>query len=121
MKKLLIGVILGSVMLMSCQKEKAVESVFVYECVDTISYAGLIVPEIIDMSCNVSGCHDNTNKGDITLKDYTSVSDNADLIYNVISHAPGATQMPIGLGAKKLSDSLIAQFKCWIDQGKLDN
>lgn len=118
MKKLLLPTIILGIVSMSCQKQKALESVFTYDCTDTISYNQFIAVEIINKSCNLSGCHAD-GAGGKTWTGYQEVSDNADLIYSVISHEPGAKQMP--LGGDKLSDSLIAQFKCWIDQGKLDN
>ena len=118
MKKILLGAAVCFMILLSCKKEKAAETAFVYECTSTISYANFIAKDIINKSCNTSGCHAD-NAGGKTWSGHTEVSENADLIYSVISHEPGAKQMPFG-GAK-LSDSLIAQFKCWIDQGKLNN
>lgn len=118
MRKLLLSAILLGIILISCQKQKALESSFTYDCVDTISYGQFIAVEIINKSCNLSGCHAD-GAGGKTWTGHQEVSDNANLIYSVISHEPGAKQMPFG--GEKLSDSLIAQFKCWIDQGKLDN
>lgn len=118
-KKIVLSAVITTAILVSCKKLKAPEPVVVESnCSDTVSYNNFIAQEIINLSCNTSGCHAD-GAGGYNWDNHQIVADNADLIYEVISHAPGAKAMP--LGGPKLSDSLIAQFECWIEQGKLDN
>lgn len=121
MIKLKIIFIGATLLLVSCLKDKTIEPfVATGPCVDTVSYANEIVPQIINFSCNVAGCHNSSaNAGGYILENHSQVSANADIVFNVLKHNAGFTPMP--LGATKLSDSLIQKFDCWIQQGKLDN
>ncbi|HIP37249.1 MAG TPA: hypothetical protein EYG85_10390 [Crocinitomix sp.] len=105
----------------SCLKHKTAKvNSFDSTCVDTISFNNEIMPEILTPSCNTSGCHNSTSvAGGYDLSNYTNNSSNADIILNSIQQVNGFVPMP--LGAPKLDDSLINKFKCWIEQGKLNN
>ncbi len=85
----------------------------------TVSYKDVIEAQIINPSCNTAGCHNSSAAGGYSFTNFDAVADNADLINSAINHEGSFTPMPIG--ADKLSDTLLTQFKCWIDQGKLNN
>lgn len=119
MKYRLIILLAISFLIVNCTKMKAEEVDVVIQCEDNVSFAQTIDAKILTPSCNTSGCHNADASGGFNFTTYGAVSANADLIYDVISHAPGAKAMP--LGSEKLSDSLISHFRCWIDQGKQDN
>lgn len=110
----------------NCTKEKAEEIVEepvvlvdTTACADSISYAQEVKAMILTPNCNTSGCHNASSAGGFNLLNHQTVAANAALIYSVISHEPGSKFMP--LGGDKLSEELIEKFKCWMDQGKLDN
>lgn len=106
--------------MISCTKNKAIELDLLekYPCVDLISYAQVIEP-MINQSCNVSGCHNSTASAGYEFTSYDVVSNNATIINKVISRESGVTPMPYG--QDQLPDSLIAKFRCWIEQGTLNN
>lgn len=85
----------------------------------TVSYKDVVESQIINLSCNVSGCHDANAAGGYSFTTYSLVADNADIISAVINHESGVAAMPFG--SNKLADSLLTKFDCWIDQGKLNN
>lgn len=86
---------------------------------DTISYSQEIVPQIIDVSCNVAGCHDATAKGGVELTSHTLVSSDTDPLYRTMSHEDGWKPMPPN--QNRIADSLLQKFYCWIQLGRLDN
>jgi hypothetical protein len=121
MKKIVVILLAIGFITVNCTKNKAEEIKAASElpCGDSVSYQSIIETQIINPSCNTTGCHNSSSAGGYSFTNYQLVADNADLIYSVISHEAGFTGMP--LSSAKLTDSLIIQFKCWIDQGKLDN
>lgn len=121
MKNILYSLLVIALIAIGCTKNKAeeIKEMVVDPCADTVSYAQFINAKILSPNCNTSGCHSASAAGGYNFTTYDAVESNAALIYNVISHAPGAKPMP--LGGQKLSDSLITKFKCWMDQGKLNN
>lgn len=114
----LITLISAIIMLNSCTKDKvtvALDS----NCMDTISFAHQIKP-MIDQNCSTSGCHDaNSQASGYNFTTHASVAANATKILQTISGGSGVVAMP--LGADMLPDSLIQQFNCWSNQGKLNN
>lgn len=113
---LLVALTLGTTA--SCNKDK-VPTLTSADCPDTIFYGAIIEP-MIQQSCATSGCHSASSAaGGYNLVGHTNVSANANEILNVIRHEGSGTPMP--LGQPKLNDTIIQQFKCWIDQGKLNN
>jgi hypothetical protein len=71
-------------------------------------------------NCSTSGCHNVAGPGKPALTNHSEISANASLINTVINKNPGDVDfMP--LGGQKLADSLLQQFKCWIDQGLQNN
>lgn len=105
--------------LASCLKEKAEEPSLV-DCTEVISYSNQIAPNIIDMSCNTTGCHDsNGSAAGYDLSNYDNVKANADIILKTIKYKSGVSPMPSG--SPQLNDSLLIQFECWINQGSLEN
>lgn len=89
-------------------------------CADTVFFQDEILGEILNVSCNTTGCHDaGTGSAGYTLENYSQVAANADLFLSVMRHDAGVLPMP--LGSAKLADSLIQKLDCWIQQGKLDN
>lgn len=103
----------------SCQKSETTPFVPEDCGTDTISYNQEIVPEILDASCNVSGCHDATGKAGYELTNHSLVSSDTDPLYRVMAHEDGYKPMPPS--SDRLPDSLLQKFYCWIQQGRLDN
>lgn len=116
--KRLIALISAVLLLGSCTKDKvtvALDS----NCMDTISFAQQIKP-MIDQNCSTSGCHDaNSQASGYNFTTHAAVAANASKILQTISGGSGVVAMP--LGADMLPDSLIQQFNCWSNQGKLNN
>lgn len=100
--------ILCSFVLFGCKKDKAPE---VINCDQDISFANQIQP-MMDTYC--VSCHQSQAP---ILTNHSDVSANATAILNSIK---GNTQL-MPLNGPKLNDSLIEQFNCWIQQGKLNN
>lgn len=117
MKKYLLLVVLGGVLVfLSCKKDKALTSQT--ECSNEVSFATDVKP-IIELNCSTSGCHDASGAGGYNLSTYTGISINADAVYQAMNHDSGFQPMP--LGGNKLPDSTIQNIYCWIQQGKKDN
>jgi len=108
--------------LYACKKDKAVEFVAVSTpniyCTDTISFIGQIKPLFIQ-SCATMGCHNAMmGAGGYILENYNQISTNATIALKTMQHN-GASPMP--KAQPQLPDSIIQQFECWINQGKLNN
>lgn len=114
MRIIILGIVVLSIFVLSCKKEKAPEVI----CFEEISFAQEIQP-LIEMNCTVSGCHDVTEVGGYNFTTYESVSEHADVILAAINHDSGVAPMP--LGEPKLADSLIVKFICWKNSGKPNN
>lgn len=99
---------------LSCTKEKVPVATIDPNCVDTISFSAQIAPMI---STNCVSCHGTGNGTGYTLTNHTNISSNATAILNTLKGTPQL--MP--QGGPALSDSLIQQFTCWINQGTLNN
>lgn len=106
----------------SCTKDKAPEITVVdpnnfitAECPDTIKFSAQILPTI---SNYCFGCHASGNTSIPEIKDYATISSNASKMLERMK-ATGSALMP--QGGPALNDSLIKQFQCWINQGKLNN
>jgi hypothetical protein len=111
--------IFSSVLFLSCTKDETPEPFVPAPCGDTISYNQEIVPQIINQSCNVMGCHDATASGGKELTSHALVSLNTDPLYRAMAHQEGYIPMP--LEGEMIADSLLQKFYCWIQQGRLDN
>lgn len=106
--------------LFSCLKDKTIAPVAVAPCADTVSFSTVILSQIINTSCNTSGCHSQAAAAaGYTLVNHDQVATHAARILRTLRHDNSVTAMPIG--ADKLPDSLIQAFDCWIQQGKLNN
>ncbi len=102
----------------SCNKDKTPLPV-ASDCPDTIFFSAVVEP-MIQQNCSTSGCHSASSAaGGYNLVGHGNVSANASIILDVIKHEGPVAPMP--LGQPKLNDTIIQQFKCWIDQGKLNN
>ena len=109
---------LSVVSVSSCDKDKTALPI-PKVCPDTISFAGIVEP-MIQANCSTSGCHDAvTAAAGYNLEGHGNISTNASAILNVIRHIPTVVAMPYG--QPKLNDSIIEQFNCWLEQGKLNN
>lgn len=110
-----------TIILVSCSKTKTVEEPFAPSAcgIDTISYGAEVVPEIIDLSCNVAGCHDVSAEGGLELTSHALVSANTHALYTSMSHGDGFEPMPVD--QPRIADSLLQKFYCWIQQGRLNN
>lgn len=108
------------VVLMSCRKDKVeVEPIDPEQCTETISYTNDIQP-VLDVNCSTSGCHNaNSGSAGYVFETHAQVAEHADIILSVIRHESGFSPMP--QGGQKLNDTIIENFECWVDQGKLFN
>ncbi len=120
MKKALF--IVGSIFILSsCLKDKTTEYTqpSPTTCSDTVYFQAEIMGEIMNVSCNTTGCHDaGTGSGGYVLENYTQVSESATVLAGVMNYTAG---LPMPQGSPKLTDSLLQKFDCWIEQGKLNN
>lgn len=105
-----------SILNFSCTKEKVPVTPIDPNCTDTISFSGQIAPMI---SNNCVSCHDSGNSTGYTLTNHTNISANATAMLNAMQASGGMQLMPEGGPA--LHDTLIQQFSCWVNQGKLNN
>jgi hypothetical protein len=71
------------------------------------------------MQNNCIGCHDSGNSTGYTITNHTNISSNAAAILNAMKATNGFQLMP--QGGPALHDTLVQQFSCWINQGKLNN
>jgi len=78
------------------------------ECIDTISFNAQIMPMIYQ---NCVSCHKD-------LSDFRAIASDAKHIIKALK-GQGASPMP--KDAPPLHDTLIQQFQCWLNQGKLNN
>lgn len=112
--KYLFVLIISSLVLVSCTKEKTPSP----ECPTEISFMNDVQP-IMQTNCSTSGCHDASGSGGYVLLDYSQISANVDIIIDVMNQVNGVSPMPFG--GSKLPDSTIAIISCWKAQGTLDN
>lgn len=118
MKKIVIVFTLALVT--SCAKDKIKEVEVIppfltAECPDTVQFNADVMPIITEWCI---ACHGEGGSYSPVLKDYASISQNADKILKSIK-ADGLPLMPDGGPA--LDDTLIQKISCWIQQGKLNN
>lgn len=99
---------------LSCKKDKVPASTFDPNCPDTISFSTQILPM---MQNNCISCHDVGNGTGYVITNHTNISSNATAILNTLNGTPQL--MP--QGGPALHDTLIQQFTCWVNQGKLNN
>jgi hypothetical protein len=114
-----IAALLVVISMQSCTKANVSQYAVPGTCSDTISFAAKVEP-LIMANCATSGCHDAaTQQSGYNLTTHSNIAANAPIILSVMRWESGATPMPYQL--PQLPDSLIQQFSCWMDQGKLDN
>lgn len=102
--------------LSSCKKDKVPTIEIDPNCIDTVSFQSSILPMIEN---NCLSCHFSGNSTGYTFTNHTNISTNANAMLNSMRGEAGYAQMPDGL--PPLSDSLVQLFKCWVNQGKLNN
>jgi len=114
-KTIVISIVLSGLLLTSCLKKVAEKP----PCFDDVSYSQFIKPEIIDQYC--IACHGETPAGNtVMLTTHELVSQNASAILTTISlDSVDALSMPYF--QSNLNDTLIEDFRCWLNQGKLNN
>ncbi|MFT5823332.1 MAG: hypothetical protein ACI8ZM_004593 [Crocinitomix sp.] len=113
--------IIFTLLLFSCRKDPTVGYVKYQpaKCNDTIYYDAEIRTEIIDKSCNISGCHDASATGGLSYTNHAEVSAMTHPMYLTIIHDTAVSPMPYP--NERLPDSLLNKFYCWIQQGRLNN
>ncbi|MDR0803418.1 hypothetical protein [Fluviicola sp.] len=98
----------------SCTKAKAPVSTGPLTCSDTISFNQQIAP-MIQTYC--SSCHGSGAGTTPVLSNHAEISSAATDILGTLHGTPQL--MP--QGGPALADSLIQQFECWTQQGKMNN
>ena len=116
--------IIGLLLMFSCRKEvvieQAVEVFIPATCSDSIFYQTEIEPQIVNLSCNVAGCHNTiTLAGGLGYSTYIEVSANTHPMY--MAMIQDTSTSGIHLVQPRLPDSLLQKFYCWIQQGRLNN
>ena len=118
-------VVIGTLILIGCRKDVTmVQSNFVSfipaPCGDSIFYQNEIEPQIINLSCNVAGCHSTiATAGGISYTNYSEVSANTHPMY--MAMIQDSSTSDIHLLQTQIPDSLLQKFYCWIQQGRLNN
>lgn len=97
-----------------CTKDKAPAPMIGANCSDTISFSQQIAPVIQD---KCSSCHGSGAGTSPVLSNHAEIAGQAENILNALHGTPQL--MP--QGGPALEDSLIQQFNCWIQQGKMNN
>ncbi|WP_343631071.1 cytochrome c [Fluviicola sp.] len=98
----------------ACTKAKAPVPLPEVTCSSTISFSAQIAP-MIDANC--ASCHGAGAGTSPTLSNHAEISANAEAMIQAMRGTPEL--MP--QGGPALPDSLIQQFQCWMEQGKLQN
>lgn len=98
----------------ACSKAKAPPALPQIVCTSTISFSQQIAPMIEE---NCAGCHGSGAGTSPVLSNYDEISQNADKMI----HALRGTPQLMPQGGPALADSLIQQFQCWMQQGKMNN
>ncbi|MNK01882.1 hypothetical protein D3C87_196950 [compost metagenome] len=106
--------ILGLAFPSACTKEKAPVKLPDVACTTTVSFSQQIAPMIQD---NCASCHGSGAGTSPVLSNHSEISANGEMILNTLHGTPQL--MP--QGGPALADTLIQQFQCWIQQGKLNN
>lgn len=88
------------------------------DCPEVISFSEKIEPMIV-ANCATSGCH-GTGFTSPALTTHNEIAASANQILVRIQLDPTSNQL-MPSGGPKLADSLIQDFKCWVNQGTLDN
>jgi len=117
-KVVLFSLVITMLGIYSCKEEEPIDPPLpTNECDDARTYTSDI-KTILDANCATSGCHDAaTAANDIVLADYSNAQTASSLegFLKAIRRESGVTPMPIG--AQKLSDALITELECWVEQG----
>lgn len=98
----------------ACTKAKTSPPLPQVICNSTISFSTQIAPMIEE---NCSGCHGSGAGTSPVLSNHAEISANA----NAIIQALRGTPQLMPQGGPALADSLIQQFQCWMEQGKMNN
>lgn len=106
--------ILSLVFTSGCTKAKAPAPMIGVTCSDTISFSEQIAPVVHD---KCSSCHGSGAGTSPVLSNHAEIAEHAQSILNALHGTPQL--MP--QGGPALEDSLIRQFDCWIQQGKMNN
>lgn len=117
MTKISIGII-GLILIStfgSCSKDNVGQFLPESDCSDTISFTNTILP-LLTQQCTL--CHDMDVSNGYVLDNYADISANAETVLKAMK-GDGVQRMP--KGGPFLNDTIIQQFSCWIDQGKLEN
>ena len=97
----------------ACSKQK-VSTLTNPNCTDSVYYSTQIKP-MMDTYC--LSCHGVGNSTAYTITNHSNTSSNAT---NILKAMRGELQL-MPQNGPALNDSLIQQFNCWINQGKLNN
>lgn len=127
--KLISILVISSIFLFSCKKDKAAEIVeqtnneseLSYCDTVTVSFVNQIKPIFIQ-NCATSGCHNAVSASSgYVFETYSQISDSTTFLQalKAIKHEVGTSPMP--KFQSKLNDSLIQQLECWLSQGRLNN
>ena len=108
-------IVTATSLVFSCKKDQVPSVTVDTNCVDTVYFATQIAPMI---SSKCLSCHDVGNNTGYTLTNHTNISANASAVLNSLY---GASVALMPKGGPALNDTLIQQFSCWINQGKLNN
>lgn len=114
--KELLYVLSLSFFVVSCKSDKITP--IDADCPELVSFSEKIEP-LINTNCATSGCH-AAGFTSPTLTTHAEIAANANQILVRIQKDPTSNQL-MPFGGPKLADSLIQQFKCWVNQGSLDN
>lgn len=122
MKKRIIVYLTGGIILLSaCYKNSLEELSNSTDCdVSNISYSKDIKP-ILNISCNISGCHNTNSTQTFSLEKFDEVKAEAEsgLLLKSINHEAGVSPMPKNVS--KLTDCHINKITAWVNAGTPNN
>ena len=115
-------IIILALAFVSCRKDsaEAYEPFFPLSCGDSIFFQSEVKGPIIDMTCNVTNCHNElTAANGIDYSTHTKIVPITHGLYKSMAHDSGFVPMPSA--EVRVADSLLQKCYCWIQQGKQNN
>lgn len=122
MKKITVIYISGLLFLLSACYKNSLEELSDPDGCEAVNISySKDIRSIINIHCNISGCHHSGSVETFPLVTYQELKAEADngLLLKAINHEPGVSAMPKNVS--KLSACYIKQITVWVNAGAPDN